>query len=121
VEKCTIRHSFGPIRHLGSPVAALMGDEMGDSALLMDDTLWLSREPSKKHAVFSPLKNPKILCNPFNVINLRRKKARSQRLPRADFLDFPPCPSDQMDVCLDQLNQRQVRPHMIYTTIGLPC
>jgi len=51
-----------------------MGDEMGDSALLMDDTLWLSREPSKKHAVFSPLKNPKILCNPFNVINLRRKK-----------------------------------------------
>jgi hypothetical protein len=70
VEKCTIRHSFGPIRHLGSPVAALVGDEMGDSALLMDDTLWLSREPSKKHAVFSPLKNPKNLCNPFNVSNL---------------------------------------------------
>jgi hypothetical protein len=87
----------------------------------MDDTLWLSREPSKKHAVFSPLKNPKILCNPFNVINLRRKKARSQRMPRADFSDFPPCPSDQMDVCLDQLNQRQVRPHMIHATTGLPC
>lgn len=47
-----VRHSFGPIRHLGSPFAALMSDLLGDSPLLMDDALWLSRGPSKKHAVF---------------------------------------------------------------------
>jgi hypothetical protein len=92
-----------------------------DSPFLTDRAFRLSRQPSKKHAIFSPSKKPQITYNPFNINVLRRQKARSQHLPRVYFLKFSPCPSDQVNVCLEHINQRQGKPHMIHATIGLPC
>jgi hypothetical protein len=45
-----------------------------DSPFLTDRAFRLSRQPSKKHAIFSPSKKPQIPYNPFNINVLRRQK-----------------------------------------------